>query len=197
MFTVFLLFSALGCGVSHFPDCDRTTNEVADDEALPGSDITVADLFAEAAGARTVPAQVLDGERNVVDHQPLTVTVARGEGSATWTDAVEVDITGPYAGFGDVYADIAVQCFSGVSAPATLDVALADEAGALIAEADLDARDLSGDGTLGDETVEVSGSTTSATGDLSAIDGTYAGFDAGDLTRVQLQGDNDIRYDWM
>lgn len=180
------------CGRAHSPSCDSTTRTIADDELLPDLDFSVADLFADVAGERVVPAQILGEGREVVEVAAVAVTAGRGEGDAEWTDSVPVDNVTPFFGIGDRYVDIYVRCDGGLSVPATLAVARGDEAGALSAEGELNARPED----LAVESVQVSGGVTSTEGEWTSMVSAYAGYAEGQLVGLQLQSGRDIVVDW-
>ncbi|GDX82488.1 hypothetical protein LBMAG42_42990 [Deltaproteobacteria bacterium] len=187
-----MLFLLLACGQTHTPGCESTTREIADDEPLPDLELSVADLFAGLAGERIVPAQVLGDDREVLEVAAVSVTAARGEGGAEWTNAEAVDNVRPYFGIGDEYLLIGVVCDGGLTVPTTLDVAREDGGGALAADATLKASPTE----LARGSVSLSSATVSADGDWATFKSAYAGFEAGRLTSLQLQDSHDIRLDW-
>lgn len=187
-----MLLLLLACGRYHSPSCEETTRVVDDDEVLPGLELTVTDLLANAAGERIVPAQVFDIDRNVLEVTAVSVETTRGDGDAEWTDAEEVDEVSYRIGFGDSYPNIFLLCAGGLSVPAVLDVARVDEAGALVAEGDLHATP----DELAVGQISASGTVTTTAGDWSSLRSAFAGYEDDRLTGVQLQNKQSIALDW-
>lgn len=187
-----MLLLLFACGQTHTPGCESTTREIADDEPLPDLELSVADLFAGLAGERLVPARVVGDEGDVLEVAAVSLTATRGEGSAEWTEAESVDNVRPHFGIGDEYLMINVVCNGGLAVPTALDVAREDGGGALAADATLEATPAG----LARAAVRISGGAVSADGDWTTFKSAYAGFEAGRLTGVQLQGGGDIQLNW-
>lgn len=88
---VFTLLLLAACHQENEPTCEITTTTLADDEALPGLDVTVADLFADVAGERVITVEVLDRGGAVQDVADVSVTTTRAAGDATWSEPEWLD----------------------------------------------------------------------------------------------------------
>lgn len=193
--TFFLIVCAAlaGCGQIHSQRCDTTERVLTDEEPLPDLDVSVANLFADAAGRRVVLAQVLDGAGNMSGTEALEVGVGREEGSAIWTDVEVVEESSPYFGFGDLEPNILVICEGGLVVPASLEVAQAEGDDSMRSEAEL----LATPSELAADTFEVLGAPADYTGNWAPMRSAWAQFADGELSGLQLQeAGNRIVRDW-
>lgn len=110
---------AAGCyTVSHRPGCEDTPTDVADDEATDLG--TAAGLLAPVP-----PEHTATGTSGSGDAVEVTVTIARGDGTAEWVDSQEVDVESHRPGLikvGDNYLDIAVRCADFLAVPVDVTV---------------------------------------------------------------------------
>ncbi len=188
------LLVAPGCQRVFEPSCQSDTRDLADDEALPDLDVSVAELYAAIAGERVVPAQVLGPGAAADEVATVGVSVTRGEGRATWTESSVVEEqVGTRFGIGSLDEGILVICHAGLDAPASVAVDRADGSAELQAEGTLSAV---ADDLEDDVTVSVRADTVDGTGGWSDVNAAFVGFGEGALTGVQLQANDDIVLDW-